>query len=76
MQLGRAEVERLADRDMLTDATLARCGHLGRFYEAVANAMPNPNLKVGDLFNEDELQRIWKETADPDADIGRCPPLH
>ena len=81
MKGGLAKVKRLlADADMLDDklddTTLARIAHIGRFMARLGNAMPNPKLKVGDVFSEHDLQRFWQETADPDADIGPCPLLH
>jgi hypothetical protein len=66
MRAGPDKLERLADADRLSDATLARCAHLGRFLEAIGNAMPNPDLKVGDVLSEDEVERLWKRTADPE----------
>jgi hypothetical protein len=38
--------------------------------------MPNPELVVGDVFTEDELQEIWQQTADESVDVGRYPLLH
>ena len=75
---GLAKVKELAEADRLDEldeATLARCAHFGRFFGRVGNAVPG-NLRVGDVLSEDELQRIWEETADPDADVGRCPLIH
>ena len=76
LKRGLVKVKQLADADMLDDATLDRIGHIGRFLARLGNAMPSTKLKVGDVFSEHDLQRFWQETADPDADVGRCPLLH
>ncbi|MGE5166064.1 MAG: hypothetical protein ACM3Z4_15265 [Hyphomicrobiales bacterium] len=65
----------LAENGMLDDETLARAEHLGRFFRRVREACRNPNLKVGDHLSDDEVQRIFDETAEKGADVGRCPPL-
>jgi len=73
----RAKIEQLAEAGMLTDGTLSRIGHIGRFFQRVGNEMlPYPESKVGEVFTEDDLQRFWAETAGPNADVGRCPMLH
>ena len=72
------ELERLAVANLLDDATLARIAHLGRFFARIAELCPAA-AKVGDVFMEQELQAIWRDTADSDAsdaDIGRHPLLH
>lgn len=73
---GRPEIEELAKAGMLTDATLARVVHLLRFFERTANACPNPDLKVGDVLTEAEVQKFWEETAHDGADVGSCPLVH
>jgi hypothetical protein len=73
--VSRAELSQLATDGMLTDATLERCAHIGRFMQRVSNACPNPNLEVRDVLNEAEVQTIWQETAFSSADVGRCPLL-
>ena len=75
---GQEEVERLAVAKLLDDATLARIAHLGRFFSRIAELCP-ATAQVGDVFTEQELQAIWRDTADPgasDTDIGRHPLLH
>ena len=72
------ELERLAVAGLLDDATLARIAHLGRFFSRIVELCPAAT-KVGDMFTEQELQVIWRNTADPsasDADIGQHPSLH
>jgi hypothetical protein len=71
----RAEIEKLADADMLDDATLSRAAHLGRFFEKLRAAGPNPDLQISPILNADEVQKIWRDTADEDADPGQCPLL-
>jgi hypothetical protein len=41
----RAEIESLADADMLDDATLSRAAHLGRFFEMLGPQAPIPICK-------------------------------
>ena len=74
--MDHAEREKLADAGMLTDATLDRIQHIGRFLQRVVSAIPNPELKVGDVFTEAEMQKFWQETADEGIDIGPCPLVH
>ena len=59
----RDELERLAEADLLDDATRARCAHLARFFERVRQMGP-AELKICDVLTEEELQKIWRETAD------------
>jgi hypothetical protein len=75
-KVSHVELEKLATAEMLTDATLARLRHIGRFLTRVGNALPNPDLKVGDVFTEADMQKFWQETADDGADVGRCPLVH
>jgi hypothetical protein len=56
------ELERLALARLLDDATLARIAHLGRFFARIAELCPAAT-KVGDVFTEQELQAIWRDTA-------------
>jgi hypothetical protein len=74
-KVSQAELAQLATDGMLTDATLARCAHIGRFMQRVSSACPNPNLKVRDVLTEAEVQAMWQETAFSSADVGRCPLL-
>jgi hypothetical protein len=60
------KLERLAMKGLLDDATLARIAHLGRFFSRLAELCPEAT-KVEDTFTEQELQTIWRTTADPDA---------
>ena len=76
MSGNRAEIEKLGDADMLDDATLRRAAHLGRFFEQLGASAPNPDLKVGDVLTDDEVQKIWRDTADEDVDPGQCPLIH
>ena len=75
-KVSQAELAKLATDGMLTDATLERCAHIGRFMQRLSSACPNPNLKVRDVLTEAEVQAMWQETASPSEDVGRCPLLH
>jgi hypothetical protein len=72
----RKKLEALANAGKLNDETLARIGHVGRFYQRISRACPNPSLKISDVLTGDELQEFWNETADEGARIGRCPLSH
>ena len=72
----RAKLEALANNGKLNEETLARIGHVGRFYQRVSTACPDPNLKISDVLTRDELQKFWSETADEGARIGQCPLVH
>jgi hypothetical protein len=73
--ISQAELAQLATNGMLTDATLERCAHIGRFMQRLSGASPNPNLEVRDVLTEAEVQAMWQETAFSSADVGRCPLL-
>ena len=75
-KISQAELTQLATNGMLTDATLERCAHIGRFMQRLSSACPNRNLKVRDVLTEAEVQAMWQETAFSSADVGRCPLLH
>ena len=68
---GRDELKRLVEADLLDEPTRARCVHLARFLEKVSQ-MAGP-MAVGaivrDVLSEEQLQKIWRETADN----GSCP---
>ena len=74
--ISQAELTQLATNGMLTDATLERCAHIGRFMQRLSSACPNPNPKVRDVLTEALVQAMWQETAFSSADVGRCPLLH
>lgn len=80
MQTDPEELARLATADQVDLETRARLAHIGRFFGCIADRMPSPaDLKVGDVLTEDDLQAIWRATADEtDASdaIGRAPLLH
>ena len=73
---GRDIIDRLAKGDILDDATRARCAHLGRFFVRVGQVVGQVadraagRTLLGDVLPEDDLLRIWRETADE----GRTPP--
>ncbi len=66
--LGAQKFAMLEELDVLDATTLARARHLGRFLQRVSKAIPRPT--------EDELKKIFEETADPGAKVGKPPLLH
>jgi hypothetical protein len=62
----RSELERLAEADLLDGVTRARCAHLARFFERIHQMGP-ADAKICDVLTEQELEKIWRETADEDA---------
>ena len=63
---GDDELKRLAEANLLDDATRARCVHLARFFEKVSR-VAGPiasSTAVRDVLSEEVLQKIWQETAD------------
>jgi hypothetical protein len=72
----RTKLEALANSGQLNEETLARIGHVGRFYQRVSTACPNPNIKIRDVLTRGELQQFWNETADEGARISQCPLVH
>ena len=72
-KIDRTKLETLANAGKLNEETLARIGHVGRFYQRISKACPDPNLKISDVLTGDELQKFWNETADEGATVGQCP---
>jgi len=70
-KIDRTKLETLANAGKLNEETLARIGHVSRFYQCVSKACPDPNLKISDVLTGDELQ--MNETADEGATVGQCP---
>jgi hypothetical protein len=64
----RDELERPAEANLLDDATRARCAHIARFFEKVRHMGPSES-RICDVLAEDELEKIWHETADEDASL-------
>jgi hypothetical protein len=60
----------------LTHDTMERIGHLARFYKRLGKALPNPNMRIGDGLTGEEVDSIWYETANPEADHGQRPALN
>ena len=58
--ISQAELSQLATDGMLSDATLERCTHIGRFMQRVSSACPNPNLKVRDVLLRPKSRRCGK----------------
>ena len=72
-KINRAKLEALANAGKLNEETLARIGHVGRFYQRVSKACPNTNLKISDILTGNELQKFWNETADEGVTIDQRP---
>ena len=70
---GRELIDRLAEGAPLDDATRARCAHLGRFFTRLGQAVGQVADQVagrtllGSVLSEDDLLKIWSETADEGA---------
>jgi hypothetical protein len=70
---GRELIDRLAEGAPLDDATRARCAHLGRFFARLGQAIGQVADRVagrtllGSVLSEDDLLKIWRETADEGA---------
>ena len=78
---GRDELKRLVEADLLDEPTCARCVHLARFFEKVSR-MAGPmavSAVVGDVLAEEDLEKIWGETAKEGASplaLGQRPLVH
>jgi len=69
------ELKRMATEGLLDDATLERIAHLGRFFARIGKLAGD--AKVGDAFTDEELDVIWRDTADPsETEIGHHPLIH
>jgi hypothetical protein len=82
---GRDIIDRLAKGDILDDATRARCAHLARFFARVRQVIGEVadraagRTLLGDVLSEDDLLKIWRETADEGASPltgGQRPLIH
>jgi hypothetical protein len=62
----RDELKRLANAGLLDDATRRRCAHLARLYERLSHMGPAES-KIIDVLTEEELRKIWRETASEGA---------
>jgi hypothetical protein len=60
------ELERLVLANLLDDASRARIAHLSRFLTCLGELV-SADTKVGDALTPEEVQAIWRETADPGA---------
>ena len=59
-----SKLEAVTNARGLNEETLARIGHVGRFYQRIRTASPNFDLKIGDVLTGDVLQKFWNETAE------------
>ena len=75
-KINRTRLEALANAGKLNQETLARIGHVGRFYQRLSKTCPDPNLRISEVLTGDQLQKIWNETADEGVIAGRCPLVH
>ena len=75
-KISRIKLEALANAGKLNDETLARIGHVGRFYQRISKACPNSTLKINDVLTGDQLQKLWNETAEEGVTTGQCPLVH
>ena len=55
-KIERTRLEALANAGKLNQETLVRIGHVGRFYQRLSKACPNPNLKISDVLTGNKLQ--------------------
>ena len=71
------ELKRLAETNLLDDATCARMAHIARFFERLRKSVPEElqNLQVKDVYAEGDgiFDRLWRETAEEGTEVGRCP---
>jgi hypothetical protein len=73
---GRELIDRIAKGGPFDDATRARCAHLGRFFARLGKAVGQVADEVagrtllGAVLSEDDLLKIWHETADEGASPG------
>jgi hypothetical protein len=75
-KITRTSLEAWANAGRLSEETLARIGHVGRFYQCIRKACPDRNFKISDVLTGEELQKFWNETAEEGATIGQCPLVH
>jgi hypothetical protein len=73
---GKITLSKLAVAGGMNEETLARIGHVGRFYQRISTACANSDLKISDVLTGHELQKFWNETADEGLAAGRCPLVH
>ena len=71
-----SKLEAVMNAGGLNEETLARIGHVGRFYQRIRTASPNSDLKIGDVLPGDVLQKFWNETANEGIAVGQCPLVH
>jgi hypothetical protein len=63
---------------LMMDVATYGVGHLGRFFTRIGEMAP-ADMKVGDVLTKEELQAVWRETADEGMSsetIGRYPLIH
>ena len=72
--VSRAELSQLATDGMLTDATLERCAHIGRFMQRVSNACPIRIWKFVTFLMRRKFRRYGKRRRSRQRTLGaaRC----
>lgn len=72
------EIARLERGDGVDPETQDRIAHLGRFFSRIGSlgSVCPKGTSLEDFLTPDELQAIWRETAESGADVGLCPLLH
>ena len=67
-KIDRTKLEALANAGKLNEETVARIGHVGRFYQRISKACPNPNLKISDVrYTNSGTKPLTKESASANA---------
>jgi hypothetical protein len=72
------EIARLERGDGVDAQTQARIAHLGRFFSHIGSlgSVSPKGTCLEDFLTPEELQAIWRETAESGVDVGLCPLLH
>ena len=71
-----SKLEAVTNAGGLNEETLARIGHVGRFYQRIRTASPNPNFKISDVLTGDELQNSGTKPLTKESAVGQCPLVH
>ena len=75
-KITRTRVEAWANAGKLSAETLVRIGHVGRFYQCIRKACPDPNFKISDVLTGEELQKFWnnRRRRGYNRPVPACPP--
>ena len=66
LQSDRALLERLIEEGAFDYGTCIRILHLARFFGRLSQMGP-AELRIRDVLTDQDLQRVWRETADEGA---------